>query len=66
MAIFPISAHAYELWDGVVDTDWYDSNPTTTNYTITTTGELFGLEQLVNGGNSFVGKPSPCETTCCL
>ncbi len=54
MAIFPISTHAYELWDGVVDTEWYD--PYEVSYTISTAGELVGLAQLVNGGNSFFGK----------
>jgi len=41
-------------WDGAVDTSWY--NDTDTEFTLTTSKQLAGLAQLVDGGNDFVGK----------
>jgi len=39
----------------VADRSWY-SDTTKDEYTISTTGELYGLAELVNEGNSFAGK----------
>ena len=42
------------VWDGSVDTSWYDASATT--YELNTPAKLAGLAELVNGGNSFKGK----------
>lgn len=36
-----------------VNTDWYNDSPSTTTYTLFSAADLYGLAQLVNGGNSF-------------
>jgi len=43
-----------ELWDGTVDTTWY--NDTDTEFTLDTAEQLAGLAKLVDGGNTFTGK----------
>jgi len=44
-------------WDGTVNTAWYTSNPSASNFTITTAEQLAGLAQLVNNGtDTFEGK----------
>lgn len=43
-----------EVWDGTVNTDWY--NASQTEYIITTAQQLAGLAKLVNEGNGFAGK----------
>ncbi len=45
---------AQAVWDGNAETGWY--NPAETDFTITTAGQLAGLAQLVNAGNTFSGK----------
>jgi hypothetical protein len=42
------------IWDGNVNTDWYDSLQT--EFVITTAQQLAGLAKLVNDGNYFIGK----------
>jgi len=37
-------------------TGWYNANPNASTFNISTAEQLVGLAQLVNGGNSFVGK----------
>jgi len=46
--------HVPDLWDGSVDTTWY--NDTDTEFTLTTAEQLAGLAELVDGGNNFAGK----------
>ena len=46
--------HVPDLWDGSVDTTWY--NDTDTEFTLTTAEQLAGLAELVDGGNTFTGK----------
>lgn len=48
------SMQAQAVWDGNAETGWY--NPAETDFTITTAGQLAGLAQLVNAGNTFSGK----------
>lgn len=44
-------------WDGTSsDTAFYYDNPDANEYSISTTAELRGLAELVNGGNDFSGK----------
>ncbi len=43
-----------DAWDGTADTSWY--NDTDTEFVITTAEQLAGLAELVDAGNSFVGK----------
>ena len=43
-----------DKWDGTVDTTWH--NDTDTEFTLTTAEQLAGLADLVDGGNTFVGK----------
>ena len=45
---------AVNPWDGSVDTTWYTAGKDT--YSIRTPGQLAGLAQLVNQGNTFQGK----------
>lgn len=47
---------ASDTWDGTVDTDWYTSNETATEYTLTTAEQLAGLASLVNNWTNFAGK----------
>ena len=46
--------HSADVWDGSIDTSWYNS--TDTEFTIYTAEQLAGLAQLVNNGNTFSGK----------
>lgn len=41
------------IWDGSVDTSWYDGE--SSSYSITTPQQLAGLSKLVNDGNSMLG-----------
>ena len=41
------------LWDGTVDTSWYDAKSPKKEYTISTAPQLAGLAELVNQGISF-------------
>lgn len=41
------------LWDGAVDTSWYDAESPKKEYTICTAPQLAGLAELVNQGVSF-------------
>ncbi len=43
-----------DVWDGTVDTSWY--NETDTEFTITTAAQLAGLAELVDEGITFAGK----------
>ena len=47
-------APAADVWDGTVDTSWYNS--TDTEFIIYTAEQLAGLAQLVNNGNTFSEK----------
>ncbi len=42
------------VWDGTVDTSWY--NETDTEFVIESASALVGLGELVDGGNNFAGK----------
>lgn len=58
LAGFGITAKAKgipSLWDGTVDTSWYDPNVPQKEYTIFSAPQLAGLAQLVNQGNSLEG-----------
>ena len=44
----------YDVWDGTVDTTWY--NETDTEFTLDTAEALAGFAQLANAGNTFSGK----------
>ncbi len=46
--------HVPDLWDGSVDTTWY--NDTDTEFTLTTAEQLAGFAKLVDGGNTFTSK----------
>lgn len=39
-----------DVWDGSVDTSWYNNNKQASSYTITTAEQLAGLAKLVNDG----------------
>ena len=55
LSLLPVTALAGDGEDGTtVDTSWYST--TSSEFTIATAGQLAGLAQLVNGGNSFSGK----------
>ena len=55
MMAFTVSAESTaDVWDGNVDTSWY--NGTDTEFELTTAEQLAGLAELVNGGNTFEGK----------
>ena len=43
-----------DTWDGTADTSWY--NDTDNEFTLTSTEQLAGLAELVDGGNKFAGK----------
>lgn len=45
---------ASAVWDGSADTGWYVEGRT--EFTLNTPGQLAGLAQLANGGNTFEGK----------
>jgi len=53
-AAYWYTAARADVWDGTVDTSWY--NETSTDFTLTTPQQLAGLAQLVNAGNTFSGK----------
>ncbi|HHY12795.1 MAG TPA: hypothetical protein GX529_09225, partial [Firmicutes bacterium] len=44
---------AAPVWNGSIDTSWYDTNPTASEYTISGGSALAGLAKLVNDGISF-------------
>ena len=46
--------HVPDLWDGSVDTTWY--NDTDPEFTLTTAEQLAGLAKLVDDGNTFTSK----------
>lgn len=48
------NVRAQNVWDGSVDTSWY--NDTIKEFTITTASQLAGLAKMVNEGNSFMYK----------
>lgn len=52
-AEYPVIPTA-DTWDGTADTSWY--NDTDADFVITTSEQLAGLAELVDTGNSFVGK----------
>ncbi len=43
----------YPVWDGSVDTTWYDAQNVKTAYTLSRPSQLAGLAQLVNKGTAF-------------
>ena len=47
----PDAGQQYEIWDGTVDTTWYDQNPDQKEYSIYNASQLAGLAKLVNSGN---------------
>ena len=53
-AVLPMTAFAAEetgaadIWDGTVDTSWYDPDDAKESYTLTTAEQLAGLARLVN------------------
>jgi hypothetical protein len=47
-------AQTPNVWDGTADVSWYQSSAQA--YNLTTAEQLAGLAQLVNNGNTFVGK----------
>lgn len=51
---FVHQASAQDVWDGTMDTDWY--NEAENSFELTTAEELAGLASLVNNGNSFKNK----------
>lgn len=53
-AINNYDASFIDTWDGTADTSWY--NDTDTEFVITSAEQLAGLAELVDDGNTFVGK----------
>lgn len=51
---------ASDVWDGTVDTAWY--NDTDTIFTLSTAEEFAGFAELVNEGNKFSGKTVELES----
>ena len=51
---------AADVWDGTVDTAWY--NDTDTIFTLSTAEEFAGFAELVNEGNKFSGKTVELES----
>jgi len=49
-------AHAQEIWNGEMDTDWYFNNQDETEFTINSAKELAGLAMLASSYISFEGK----------
>lgn len=47
--------NTYDVWDGQVDIDWYDSANIKDSYDILSAKQLAGLAQLVNSGEDFNG-----------
>ena len=45
----------FSIWDGTVDTSWFDANDVKAEYTLTTAAQLAGLAKLVDDGNKFEG-----------
>jgi hypothetical protein len=45
------------IWDGTVDRSWYDSNPTATDFYISTPEQLAGLAAIVNTGGGTAVRP---------
>ncbi len=62
LVVMMISAPAFaqnmaDIWDGSIDTSWYDDNPTATSFEINTAKELAGLSKIVDDRiDSFSGK----------
>jgi len=54
LALFAQFTFSQTIWDGEIDTDWYTSNASASEFTISTAGQLAGLAKLVNEGNTFV------------
>ena len=48
------ATYPVDMWDGTVDTSWY--NDTDTTFTLSTAEQLAGLALLVDNGNNFAGK----------
>ena len=53
-AINMYEASLVDIWDGTVDTSWY--NETAAAFTLTSAEQLAGLTELVDGGTTFAGK----------
>jgi The GLUG motif. len=49
-------AHAQEIWNGEIDTDWYFNNQYETEFTINSAEELAGLAMLASSEINFEGK----------
>ncbi len=49
-----VEAAKKDTWDGTADTSWY--NDTDKEFALTTSEQLAGLGELVDGGNTFEGK----------
>jgi len=52
--LFATSIFAQAVWNGKIDTGWYDESKN--DFTITTPQQLAGLAELVNEGENFKGK----------
>lgn len=50
---FATEATEVDVWDGNVDTSWYDAENPQTEYTLTTAEEFAGLAYLVNGAQTY-------------
>jgi len=48
-----VSAAGADVWDGTTDTTWYDNANPQNDYEIETAGQLAGLAELVEQGNTF-------------
>lgn len=47
----PDAGQQCEIWDGTVDTTWYDQDPDQKEYSIYNASQLAGLAKIVNSGN---------------
>jgi hypothetical protein len=58
--IIPPPPSSNDVWDGSIDTSWYDSDPTAPNFTISSAAGLAGLTELLATRtaetNNFLGK----------
>lgn len=50
---FATEATDVDVWDGNVDTSWYDAENPQTEYTLTTAEQFAGLAYLVNGAQTY-------------
>ena len=48
-----IEVSSFDLWDGTVDTTWYEKNPKATTFNIYTAEELAGIAQIVKDGTDY-------------